>query len=590
LPLAELLHRKAENPAPFFLVFAICFPAFTGMTAGVGLSGNLRDPKRAIPIGTLGATLAGMVVYLLVAYKLATTATPEMLVNHDLVMADLALWGPIIPVGLACATVSSALGSFLVAPRTLQAIAADDILPSKRLGAWLAQSRGSTQEPRNAALFTAAIASIFVILGNVDFVAQIISMFFMVTYGSLCLISFLQHFAADPAYRPTFRSRWFISLLAFCLCVWLMFKMSAVYALLSVSAMAALYVFVSSHNEDKQGLSSIIQGAIFQTSRQLQVFLQKSRKQDNVGWRPSMVCLSSASFKRLSAFDFLRWAAHHYGFGSYIHFIQGYLSRASRKEAEATLERLIHLSAVANTNVYVDTMVSPSFTTAICQVVQLPGVSGKENNLILFEYWKSDDEGLSDIIENYALVAATGFDVCILGSCDRGFGYRHEIHVWITPGDFENASLMVLMAYILVGHPDWKSAVIKVFSLIPEGGFDTSRAELEQMIRGGRLPISLTNLEVLTLTASTDRKELVCQRSRDADLTILGFHGQHLKHQQTALFHGYGEIGNILFVNTQKEIDITGNLEEIEHDDLPDDQRDAAPAVTARDAPAQPPS
>jgi amino acid transporter len=456
-----------ENADALFLVFAIVFPAFTGMTAGVGLSGDLREPSRSIPLGTLAATITGMIVYLLVALKLALSASPEELASDQLVMSKIALWGPIIPLGLAAATLSSAIGSYLAAPRTLQAIAVDRVFPWPRTNAWLARVRGRSSEPVNAALITSAIALAFVWIGDVDFVAQIISMFFMITYGSNCLISFLEHFAADPAYRPSFRSRWYVSLLGALMCLWLMFQMSQFYALLSILVMLLLYFAISHYNEDVRGLSNIVQGAIFQVSRKLQVFLQKSRKTEVDSWRPSVVCISRASFERLAAFELLKWLSHRYGFGTYIHHIQGYVSRASNEEAREAQGRLVELAGASGSNVYVDTMVSPSYNTAICQLVQLPGVSGKENNMVLFEFARGREEGLADIVDNYQLVASLGFDVCILGSTARGFGYRMTFHVWVSPSDDENANLMILLAYIVLGHPDWGRGVINIFSVVP---------------------------------------------------------------------------------------------------------------------------
>jgi amino acid transporter len=187
----ETLISTVESPDAFFLVFAICFPAFTGMTAGVGLSGDLKDPRKSIPLGTLAATAVGMFVYVAIAYKLATSAAPDALVADQLIMRKIALWGPIIPIGLACATASSALGSALVAPRTLQALSADGIFPSQVLNSWLGSGRGKLREPVNASIVVFILAGFFVVVGDVNFVAQIISMFFMVTYGSICLISFL---------------------------------------------------------------------------------------------------------------------------------------------------------------------------------------------------------------------------------------------------------------------------------------------------------------------------------------------------------------------------------------------------------------
>ena len=199
----------------FFTVFAIVFPAFTGMTAGVGLSGDLKDPKKSIPYGTLSATLIGMVIYIFIAVKLANNASPADLLDgsKQLIMADIAVWSPIILIGLAAATISSALGSIMVAPRTLNAIAQDEVMPMPAVNRWLSKTKKSTNEPVNASLITCIIAFFFILMGDVNAVAEVISMFFMVTYGSICLISLLENFAANPGYRPSFKSKWYLSLL-----------------------------------------------------------------------------------------------------------------------------------------------------------------------------------------------------------------------------------------------------------------------------------------------------------------------------------------------------------------------------------------
>ncbi|HKL31912.1 MAG TPA: hypothetical protein VJ919_05230, partial [Tangfeifania sp.] len=232
----------------FFYVFTIIFPAFTGLAAGLGLSGDLKDPKKSIPKGTLWATFIGMLVYIAVAWKFTVSASPEELVSDQLIMRKIALWGPIVPAGLAAASLSSALGSIIVAPRTLQAIGFDDIFPQKTINRWFARGKKHDNEPVNASLITVIIAFVFVIVGDVNFVAQIISMFFMVTYGAICLISFMEHFAADPAYRPTFRSNWKISLVGAVFSFWLMFKMNTPYAAVSLIIMAMIYYNIMQNN------------------------------------------------------------------------------------------------------------------------------------------------------------------------------------------------------------------------------------------------------------------------------------------------------------------------------------------------------
>jgi amino acid transporter len=560
---ALLVSRTIASPDPFFLVFAIIFPAFTGVTAGLGLSGDLKNPKRSIPMGTLFAAGTGICIYILVAVKLATSASPETLAADQLIMSRIALWGPIIPIGLGCATFSSALGSILVAPRTLQALGTDGIFPGLPFNKWIAKGRGKTAEPFHGTLLTMCIALFFVAIGSVDFVARIISMVFMVTYGAICLISFLEHFAADPSYRPSFKSRWYVSLLGALMCLWLMFKMSPLYATVSILIMGLIYMTVARIHPEKRRLAGLFLGAIFQISRKLHVFLQKTQSSSQATWRPSVVCISEDSFQRLAAFDLLRWISHRYGFGTYIHYIEGEFTKTASEEAREVLARLVKMAGASDSNVYVDTIISPSCKMAVSQVLQLPGISGKENNLVLFEFAKNKVREDERFLDNYKLAAAADFDICILASSERGSGYHRELHIWITPDDYENANLMILLGYIVLGHPDWENGFIRIFSLVPEEELEEQKENLLAMIKDGRLPISARHIETIPLARNTDRRTQVNQRSRDADLIIMGFRGSLLQKHRGSLFAGYDEVGSILFVNTKREIEIDRVEEEI---------------------------
>lgn len=550
--------QNNTEPVSFFTVFAIIFPAFTGMTAGVGLSGDLRNPSKSIPLGTLSATITGMIVYMFIGYKLADSAPPDVLADTSrLVMAEIAFQGWwIIPLGLAAATISSAIGSILVAPRTLQAIARDRVLPTTGINYWLSRGKGKSDEPYNATIITILLAFFFIMLGGLDAVAAIISMFFMVTYGTLCLISFLQHFAADPSYRPTFRSRWYISLFGAIACFGLMFFMSPGYAILALLMMVLFYNMVAYYNPDKKNLALIFQGVIFQLSRQLQVFLQKAEKEQTRSWRPSAVCISEASFERLAAFDLLRWLSQRYGFGTYIHKINGYLSKNTHQEAKAAQDRLIKLAEASDSNTYIDTLVSPSYTSAIAQVIQLPGMSGTENNLLMLEFSKHNPTNLDDIVDNFKLIKSVDFDVVILGCSVRGFGIRQSIHVWITGKDYDNANLMILLAYIILGHRDWKEGVIKIFAIFPEEDMESERQRLITLIEAGQLPIAPHNVEFIPRKHDLDQRDIITEKSKDADLTILGIREELVRHGGAAVFQGYENIGNTMFVNAaeQKQI------------------------------------
>lgn len=553
------LFRSIEKPDNFFIVFAIIFPAFTGMTAGVGLSGDLKNPRRSLPLGTLSATITGMFVYILIVIKLSASLTPSELAADQFAMSKIALWGPIIPIGLGAATLSSAIGSILIAPRTLQALAKDNIFPLVPVNRLLNQGKGESNEPVNATIFTAIIVLIFVSMGSVDMVAQIISMFFMITYGTLCLVSFLEHFAGNTSYRPTFRSKWYLSLIGAIACFVMMFQMAPIYAIFAVIAMVLIYLSLKRGKDTEYDLSVMIKGVLFQLTRNLQVMIQRKQPEMSMtNWRPSFIAVSSSSITRLAPYDLLRWISHYYGFGTFIHFIKGQLNEAHKIEAREKLEQLIRLGADSHAGIYGDTIISPSFKTAVAQIVQIPGISGMENNSILFEFHEDDEQDITDIIDGCQFAAVVDFNICVLRSSERHFGYRKRIHIWLTPGDYRNANLMILLAYIIMGHREWSGCEIQLFAAFDKENLNKHVKQLNDLIEQGRIPISQNNVQKIPWNKKSKRYEtLVSEHSENADMVIMGFSLEKLTHEQGQFFKRFENIKDILFVRAGQKIVIS---------------------------------
>lgn len=551
------LISSVSNPDSFFYVFTIIFPAFTGIAAGLGLSGDLKDPKKSIPNGTLLATAVGIIIYVAVALKLVLSASLEDLAADQLIMSKIAIWGPIIPIGLACAAISSALGSVMVAPRTLQALGVDEIFPTLTLNTWLSKNKKGTIEPINASLISCIIAFFFVVIGDINLVAEVIAMFFMVTYGAICLISLLEHFSADPSYRPTFKSRWYISFIGAFLSFWLMFKMNATYALVSLVFMALIYIYISKYNTSTGGIIKLFKGVLFQLSRQLQIFVRKKEYNSaNDHWRPFAICVSDVTLKKRDAFDFMRWVSHKYGFGTHMHFMEGYLNRESHKESIETLTKLHRLAEGSKSKVYLDTIISPSYTSAIAQVIQLASISGKGHNLIVLEFERGDEVKLEQIIKNHHLLTATDLDVCILNSTYRSYGYYRDIHIWISADDYQDSNLEILLGYIILGHKNWKDASIKIYSIYDEGTIENQKELLLNLIQKGRLPISPSNINLIERDTNKSVKAIINEQSASADFTMIGFDEEILEKEGTSYFEGYNKLGNILFVNSMNKKEI----------------------------------
>ena len=551
------LMAHIDKPDSFFVVFAICFPAFTGMTAGVGLSGDLANPRRSIPMGTLLGTFVGMIVYVAIVLKLAASATPDLLAGDQLVMGRIAIWGPIIPIGLGCATLSSAIGSILVAPRTLQALGADSALPIERANGWLASGTGAVNEPRNATLVTGGLALVIVLLGDVDFVARLISMFFMVTYGALCAISFLEHFAARPSYRPSFRSRWYISLLGAGMCLFVMFQMDPVYALLAILSMAGLYrLTLRSQRSERDDLAAMFEGVMTQATRTMHIALQRRRgQQAGTEWRPSAIVVSRHTFDRRAPLQLLRWLCYRFGFGTWLHYIEGNLDAESYAHGEEVRAKLLTLAATQESSVYMDTIVSPSLTSALAQSLQVPGVSGLPNNTVVFEF--SDHDGpeiRAEVVNGCLFAAPTRRSLLVLRHGDLHFGERRSIHLWLTWNDDQNANLMVLLSYILLGHPDWSHAEIRVFAALPAEEVAERRERFHLLMAEGRIPVSDKNIRFLAVDNIASFRELVARESADADLCVLGFDVQGLTERRAALFENHPSLKAVLFVHAPDEI------------------------------------
>jgi len=542
----------------FFVLFAICFPAFTGMTAGVGLSGDLKNPSKSIPLGTMGGTLTGVIVYILVVWKLSASASQADLIEDQLIMSRIALFGSIIiPLGLGACTFSSALGSILVAPRTLQALAIDKTFPIGRLNLFLSKGKGKNREPFNATLITFFIALAFVLLGSIDRVAGIISMFFLITYGSLCLISFLNHFGSPPSYRPRFRSKWYFSLGGFLLSVWVMFMINPLYTIISYIVLVGIYLVIEHYNKEQKGLVDIFNGALFQLNRRLRVFMQKNQStMESEEWRPSAICISPNSFERDKVLELMKWISHQHGFGTYFHFIEGYFSKQTHAESREILSRLIENQKEHESALYIDTMISPSYTSAIAQVIQTPSISGMENNMVIFEYDKSQPDELCRILDNINMARAGNFDVCIFAGSNYPVRNRNGIHVWIRPTDEKNTNLMILLGYIIMAHPDWRKSQIKIFITSPKGESETVKKDLEERIATGRLPITLANIEIVDLADNQSLSDVVGIQSKQAGLTIIGFREEIIKHEPMDFFLDFQGIGDVLFVNASQSKDI----------------------------------
>ena len=318
--------RPGEN---VFSMFALFFPAVTGIMAGANMSGDLSRPSKSIPLGTLSSVAITGVVYLTMAVLIGCARPSGELIDNNLVVRDISVWPILITVGVFAATLSSALGSMMGAPRILQAFARDEVFKSLT---FFAAGSGPTAEPRRATVMTFVIAQLCIALGDLNAIAPIITMFFMITYGLLNLATFYEAITKNPSYRPTFHyCHWLTSLVGAIGCLAVMFLINWPWAIVSILFIAALHWFIR-YREVESRWGDLRSGVIFERARKSLLSLETEVYHPK-NWRPIIMALSGTGWTRPHIPILGHWLTSGHGILTLAQVVTGDVERhAERRE------------------------------------------------------------------------------------------------------------------------------------------------------------------------------------------------------------------------------------------------------------------
>jgi amino acid transporter len=283
--LQQNLQPAYQEGMGFWSVFAVFFPAVTGILAGVSMSGDLKNPAKDIPKGTFFAVGAGFLAYILVPVMLAFSVPREGLWVST-ALRDASRWPLLVTIGVMGATLSSAIGSLMAAPRTLQALGIDGAV--SRI---FAAGVGKTKEPIPAMVFSMGLAVGAIILGSLNQVAEVLTMFFLTTYGVLNLSAGMEHIVDNPSFRPAVRVPWWISFAGAISCFAVMFLINILATVLAITAIVAIFGWLQvrgAHSAHQGGTpqSGIWEG--FWTSLVVGAYrrLSQNRTGSAKNWRP----------------------------------------------------------------------------------------------------------------------------------------------------------------------------------------------------------------------------------------------------------------------------------------------------------------
>jgi len=506
------LWRGVGHAPGFWVVFAVFFPAVTGLMAGVSLSGDLKDPKRAIPLGTIGAVLAGFLVYLIVPVALAIGADRSSLVSNPLVWLEVAALPFAVLPGLWGAIVSSAVGSMLGAPRTLDALVDDGVLPH------VLRSRAGAAGPGRAHLLSTAVALGAVALGDLNAVAPVLTMFFLTTYGMVNLVAGLERLSGAPSFRPTLRVPWPVSLLGAAGCIWVMFLINPIACLVAIVAEVSIYL-VLRRRAMQAAWGDLRYGALMSLARSTLLQLRRLPVAAR-NWRPNILVFAGDIDRRIDLVRFAAWLNQERGLLTVSRLLVGDLEELAPRITESTgyMDRRLEQEGIT---AFAEVEVVPAFEEGVIATSQANGIAGISSNTIMFG-WSDKRDRLASTLRIMRRLGVIGKSTVICRVRQRGWSIKpRRIDVW-WGGLESNGELLVLFAYLLSVNAEWRGASILVRSLANDEAMrEASSRHLADLLAASRIS---ADVEVSLRPPDTPVARLIQDASRDADIVFLGLH------------------------------------------------------------------
>ncbi|MEY3012520.1 MAG: hypothetical protein RIT45_1255 [Pseudomonadota bacterium] len=517
---------------PMELVFAIFFPAVTGFTAGVAMSGDLKDPLRAIPLGTLTSVGTGMLIYVGLAVLFGLTVDTSTLRTDGDIWGSYAAVPELVLLGVWGATLSSAIGSMLGAPRILQALALDGVGPRV-----LGRGDGPDNEPRVATIATFIIAEAGILVGELEVVARVLTLFFLTTYGTLNLACALESWA-NPDFRPRFRTPALVSVVGAVVCFGTMFKVDATAMAGALGAVTGLYLWVKRRSLELD--STDIWGGIWQSLVRSGLYRLQGARESRGVWRPNVMVFGGHPGHRPALLKLSQWIVQEHGLLTNFTLMPTERpaigdSRASgafpagsaepEPAAEIT-DPAMHLPSpdsyeeLQYHSVFHTTRSCPTVADGILSAADWFGVVGLAPNAAMLG-WPRRRQRHGGFATTVAGLMKRDLNVLLLrADPKRGFGRREKLDVWWGSHQ-DNGGLMLMIAHFIQRNPAWARARVRVVTVVSDPAEIRGREKaLRRLLSAGRV-----RAEVVVMDGSLESKspiDLLRERSKHADLVLMG--------------------------------------------------------------------
>jgi amino acid transporter len=498
-----------EVSKPFVLIFAIFFPAATGFTAGVAMSGDLKNPKKSIPIGTLGAIITGLIIYLLLAFGFAFFVNRDLLVSDYNFLLKIAWFSPLVIAGVWGATLSSALGGILGGPRILQAISKDKITPKI-----FSKGHGKNKEPRNALIFTFLIAEIGILIGDLDIIARLVTMFFIAAYGFINLAYALESWASSD-FRPSLKVSKWVGIIGFITSFAVMFKLDTIAMIVAFVIISAIYFII------KKKELSLDFGDVWESvwTSLIRAILNKMDKKelDERNWRPNIILFSGGTQAR----------PHLIQLGKYLVAQQGFISNfdlIENKSAKILFPKHRQILSDEDSETHQGFFTRRQECNDIYQGIEIIastyGFPGIEPNTILMGWAKQSKEP-TRFVNTIKYLIDLDLNILMLNyDKKRGFGDCKLVDIWWRGGGNNGNLALSLIKFILLSN-DWRDATVRLIIVNPVIN------ERKYLYRNAKRLLDYLRLEaeVKIININIKQKsiyEIIQAESYNSDLTIMG--------------------------------------------------------------------
>lgn len=507
----EMWGAAERHSEGFWTVFAVFFPAVTGIMAGVNMSGDLEDPGEAIPKGTFWAIGVGYVIYMALPILLANRADALTLIEDPLIMRKISYWGDAILIGVWGATLSSAMGSILGAPRVLQALARDGVLP--RWLRWLGKGEGEDDTPRVGTILTLGVALAAVWLGNLNIIAPVLTMFFLTTYGVLNITAGVENMLESPSFRPKFKVHWSLSLIGAFGCIAVMFLINTLATIVAAIFVAAIFIWLE-RRELESAWGDVRRGIWMAITRAGLMRLDSTVEAKT--WRPHPLVLSGAPTKRWHLIDLASSLTHNKGILTISTVLQSDNISVERKQK---LEQNVRdfLSKRSIQGLVRVTTAKDVFEGAI-DLVEAYGLGTLVPNTIIL-----GDSETPEVREEYCNMIESFYDqrrnvVVVHDNKELGFRNRKRIDVW-WGGLKGNGGLMVIMAYLLQSSRKWWDAKVNIkIAVDKKEAVEEVHSNLTRILTKIRIDAEVKVL----VSGGREFSEILHESSKGADLILMG--------------------------------------------------------------------